>query len=312
MDFFKNRIRTVQELGFGSKEYKQSVRFLNPDGSVNVRRTGLGRFGNIDIYHWLISTTRTKLVMVIVIWYIAINMLFAALYFSIGPEHFGGLDGGPGALQHFFGLFFFSAQTITTLGYGHVYPIGNAASVAAAFESLLGLLSFAVATGVLYGRFSRPMAHVLYSKNILIAPYRDGQALMFRLANKKQSELIESEVKVSVTFNNPETRKREFYNLNLEIEKIHFLTLSWTIVHPLNEESPLFGFSNSDFVNTDIEFLILLKSINDTLSQNVYSRYSYKANDLVEGAKFKPLQQIADRKGRIIISVDHIHQFEKL
>jgi inward rectifier potassium channel len=312
MALFKNK-EILQELGFGTKNYTSKVRFLNTDGSVNVKRTGLGLLRNLDVFHWLISTNALVLNLVIVIWYILINSIFAGLYFLIGPEHFGGLDVPTGdVLKELSALFFFSAQTITTLGYGHVYPIGELASTAASVESLLGLLSFAVATGILYGRFSRPRAHILYSDNLLISPYREGKAIMFRIVNKKQSELIESEVKVNVTFTNAKTNKREFYNLKLEIERINFLPYSWTIVHPLNEESPIAEYSFNDFDTLDFEFLVLFKAINDTVSQNVYSRYSYKAGQMVEHAKFLPLEQTTDKRGRVVIKVNEVNHFQKL
>lgn len=312
MAFFKNK-ETLQELGFGTKNYKTRVRFLNTDGSVNVKRTGLGLLRNLDVFHWLISTTALKLNLVILIWYVLINSIFAGIYFLIGPEHFGGLDVPSGqAVKEISALFFFSAQTITTLGYGHVYPIGELASTAASVESLLGLLSFAVATGILYGRFSRPRAHILYSDKLLISPYREGKAIMFRLVNKKQSELIESEVKVNVTFNNATTNKREFYSLKLEIEKINFLPFSWTIVHHLNEESPIAEYGFREYEALDFEFLVLFKAINDTVSQNVYSRYSYKSGQIIENAKFLPLDQNVDKKGRVVIEVNEVNRYQTL
>lgn len=312
MAIFKNKL-LLQELGFGSREYKASVRFIDKKGTVNVKRSGLGFFENLDVYHWLISARALHLNLTILAWYVLINLLFAVIYFMVGPQNFGGLDVSSGKdFDEFIALFFFSAQTITTLGYGHIYPIGPLASTAAAFESLLGLISFAVATGILYGRFSRPKAHLIYSKNLLIAPYKQGKAIMFRLVNMKQSELIESEVKLNVTFNNPETNKREFYSLNLEIEKVNFLPMNWTIVHALDENSPISGFTLEDFKRTDIEFLILFKAINDTVSQNVYSRYSYKEDDVIEQARFMPIVPEIDHRGRLHIKVNDIDLFQKL
>lgn len=135
---------------------------------------------------------------------------------------------------------------------------------------------------------------------------------MFRLVNKKQSELIESEVKVNVTFINRVSKKREFYSLKLEIEKINFLPYSWTIVHPLNEESPIAQYSFAEFEALDFEFLVLFKAINDTVSQNVHSRYSYKSNQMVDLAKFLPLEEMVDAKGRVVINVSEVSRFQKL
>ncbi|MEI6019555.1 MAG: ion channel [Bacteroidota bacterium] len=311
MAIFKQRRELMRELGFGSKNYQTTVRFINKDGSVNVSRTGLGLFDNVDIYHWLISASRMHLFLVIFSGYIGINLLFAAIYYLIGAQNFGGVDMST-PYQQFMSLFFFSAQTITTLGYGHIYPVSNAAGVAAAAESLMGLLSFAIATGVLFGRFSRPKADLLYSKNILISPYEAAHGLMFRISNKKQYELIESEANITMTMKNPETNKREFYNLNLEISKINYLALSWTVVHPIDENSPLYNLKMKDLEERDIEILILIKAINDTFSQAVYSRYSYKAQDFILNAKFKALKQEATIKGKLKIAVNDIHHFDLL
>jgi inward rectifier potassium channel len=310
MAIFNNKNKEALELGFGTKNYTNRVRFLNSDGKVNVHRAGMG-IKNLDVYHWLITTSILSLVLVIISSYVLVNLIFAIVYFLIGPQNFGGLDAETSS-QQFINLFFFSAQTITTLGYGHIYPVGNAASIAAAVESLLGLLTFALATGVLYGRFSRPKAHLLYSNNILISPYKGGTGIMFRVANRKQYELIESEAMVTITLNNLETKKREFFNLKLEISRINFLALSWTIVHPVDEDSPLFGLTKKDLEERDVEFIILIKAINDTYSQTVYSRNSYKAEDMVENAKFKPLTPEANRRGRVRLVVTDIHIYDQV
>jgi inward rectifier potassium channel len=311
MAIFNQKNREDRELGFGTKNYKSAVRFINRDGSVNVKRTGLGGINNIDVYHWLISIPQRTLILVIVCGYAAINLIFAYIYYLVGPQHFGGLDASS-EFQKFMGLFFFSAQTITTLGYGHIYPTSNGASIAAAVESLMGLLSFAIATGVLFGRFSRPKAEILYSKNILISPYGDVNGLMFRISNKMQYELMESEASVTMTMNNPTTNKREFLNLALEINHINYLALSWTLVHPIDENSPIYGLTAKDLEERDAEILILVKAINDTFSQTVYSRYSYKWDDIVEKAKFKPLKQEPDQHGRLKISITDIHLYDKV
>ncbi len=308
MAIFTNKRKEETELGFGTKNYNNRVRFINLDGRINVKRTGLAGLANIDIYHWLISTSLLNLIIVILLGYTAVNTLFAVVYYAIGAEFFGGVAYGS-MLDNFLALFFFSAQTLTTVGYGHIHPIGNAASSAAAIESLLGLMGFALATGVIYGRFSRPKAHLLYSNNAIIAPYMDITALMFRVANYKQYELIETEAQIVLSINNPETKRRDFLQLPLERHKINFLTLSWTIVHPIDDKSPIYGLSVSDLLERDAEMIILIKGINDTQSQMVFSRYSYKAEEMLENVKFTPLKQDADKLGRVSINVNEIHTY---
>ena len=298
------------ELGFGSKNYQKTVRFLNKDGSVNIKRKGLKGFDNIDIYHWLITTSWTNLLIVILISYAIVNTIFAGIYYAIGYQNFGGIQDHVDS-EGFLDLFFFSAQTLTTVGYGHIYPHSTNVSTVAAIESMFGLLGFAMATGVLYGRFSRPKAALLYSDKVLISPYEDNTGLMFRVANTKQNELIEVEANVVFSYSNPETNKREFEPLNLELNKINFLTLSWTIVHPIDEKSPVFNMDKEELIKRDAELIILIKAINDTYSQTVYSRMSYKAHEFEDKAKFVPVKQEVNDSGKISINLTDIHKYNK-
>ncbi len=306
----KNKKEKNLELGFGTKNYNGSVRFLNKDGSVNIKRKGLNFFDNLDVYHWLITTTSFNLTLVILGGYAVLNTVFALVYYILGPENFGGIEAMSGG-DRFMDLFFFSAQTLTTVGYGHVYPHSVSVSTVAAIESLSGLLGFAVATGVLYGRFSRPNAHLMYSDNAIIAPYQGITGLMFRIANTKQNELIETEASLVIAYTNPETNKREFEALPLEINKINFLPMSWTIVHPIDDKSPIYNASVDDLIMQDAELIILVKAINDTYSQTVYSRMSYKAHEFVEKAKFIPIVPEANG-GKIKIKLTDIHKYTKL
>lgn len=278
------------DLGFGNSPTVNNQRLLNKDGTSNIRRVGLPFFRTADNYNALITMSWGKFLLLILAAYLVINTLFASLYVWIGVEHLDGAD-GKGAVNQFLDAFFFSAQTISTVGYGHISPQGLMASFLAAFESMLGLLAFALATGLLYGRFSRPTAKIVYSKNMVIAPYQDGKALMFRLANLRSSQLIEIEVQVLYSSNENEKGKilRKFIPLDLERGKISLLTLSWTVVHPITETSPLFGLTQNDINDGDAEFMIMLKAFDDTFSQTVHSRTSYTNEELIWDAKFEPV-----------------------
>ncbi len=231
-----------------------------------------------------------KFMLLILIVYLLINVGFALLYVWIGIEHLTGANGKT-PVNQFFDAFFFSAQTISTVGYGHISPNGMRTSFLAAFESMLGLLAFALATGLLYGRFSRPTAKIIYSQNMVIAPYQDGKALMFRLANLRSSQLIEIEVQVLFSTNIIENGKimRKFFPLELERNKISLLTLSWTVVHPITEGSPLYNLKAEDLNEGDAEFVIMLKAFDDTFSQNVHSRTSYANEEIIWDARFEPV-----------------------
>ncbi len=310
-DTSDNKKKLTAELGFGNKNYNESVRFLNQDGSVNIKRKVSDKHIGFDIYHWLLSISWTQFITLVFISYVIANTLFALIYYSIGAEKFGGMEVGAGA-EKFSQLFFFSAQTLTTVGYGHIFPNSAFVSSVAAIESMLGLMGFALVTGLLYGRFSKPKADIQYSKDALIAPYADFTGFMFRIGNRKQNELIETECKLALAINNPETKRRDFHFLELERNQINFLPFTWTIVHPIDDKSPMFGITEKELHERDAEFVILIKSITDTYFQTVYSRMSYKPKEVIWNAKFTPMKQKPDRNGSISINMSEIHSYEKI
>jgi len=300
------------DLGFGTKPTQSDARFINKDGTFNVARKGSSRFiKNFEIYHKLISMSWPSFLLVVLLSYTILNFLFAFFYFSIGTSHLAGAIQGT-KYDEFMDAFFFSSQTITTLGYGRIAPVGFLANSIAALESMLGLLGFALATGLLYGRFSRPVAKILYSDSALIAPYKGGKGFMFRLVNKRNNQLIESEVDVTLTMNKQKdgTTFRSYEPLKLEIKKINLLALSWTVVHPIDEESPLYNLTEEDLKKNDAEFIILLKAFDDTFSQNVYSRNSYKSPEIVWGAKF--ISMIETGESSFSLDMSKINSYEKV
>jgi inward rectifier potassium channel len=216
------------DLGFGTQPVMKNQPLLNRDGSVNVRRRGLSPFNTADNYHNLITMGWGKFWLLVLTVYLAANIFFAFIYMLLGPDALYGSENNNG-LNGFFNAFFFSAQTISTVGYGHISPHGMAANTVAALESMMGLLAFALATGLLYGRFSRPSAKISYSKNLLVAPYRENcKGLMFRLANLRKNVLIGLSVEVIFSYNEEIDGKtlRRFFPLELERKEVSVLTLS--------------------------------------------------------------------------------------
>lgn len=291
-----NSSGNAPETGFGTNVNAPNQRFLNKDGSPNIARLGEPRFQVINVYHHLISMSWKKFNILVLGFYFCVNLIFTFIYIIIDANKIQGMLYAS-RIEKFWEVFFFSAQTLTTVGYGRLNPTGIASSSIAAIESLFGLLGFALATGLLYGRFSRPTAKLFYSDNMLISPYRhrnfdfkDMSGAMFRIANARRNQLIEVEAQVIFSYNSEEDGKiqRRFQVLELEVSKVSFLTLSWTIVHPITDKSPLLGLTYDDLLNIEAEFIISIKAIDDGYAQQVHSRSSYKAEEVVFNAKFNP------------------------
>ena len=308
----KTNAEEADDIGFSSRYSSRTQRLINRDGTFNVDKVGLKFLESFNIYHWLITISWLKFFSLIFVSFICVNMFFATLYYINGTENLGFLD-NPTGIKAFMESFFFSTQTLTTVGYGRISPVNINANIIASVESLLGLLSFAIATGLLYGRFSKPFAKVTYSKFALIAPFKDKTSFMFRTANKHKSHLID--VEVQVVFSRLETingiESRKFYYLKLEYSKINFFPSIWTVNHPIDETSPLYGMTESDLNKSEAEFLILLKGFDDAFFQTVHSRFSYRHDEIIWNAKFNNVHILSD-DGKFTIALDRMSDYEKL
>jgi inward rectifier potassium channel len=299
-----------KELGFG-RSITTTGRIMNADGSFNVVRHSRSVWDNT--YYHLVTMPWWLFFLLQVLAFVSINLVFATLYCMVGVEHLNGIKMG-GLMDNFTQAYFFSSQTLTTVGYGYVSPMGLPANIIASFESFLGLLTFALVSGLLYGRFSRPSAGIVFSNNMLISPYKDGRAMMFRIVNARRSELIETEAQIILTLNQPDENGnlfRRYVPLELEISKISFFSLSWTLVHPLDDKSPLFGFTEQDMLESHVEVMILIKAIEEANQQTVHIRHSYAAEEIVWNAKFTPVMG-RHPKGVTEVITAKIGDFERL
>jgi inward rectifier potassium channel len=240
------------------------------------------------------------------------NILFAFGYLLCGPEALQGVTGGT-PTERFVETFFFSVQTLSTIGYGRVNPVGLASNILVTVEAPVGLLGFALATGLLFARFSRPIADIIFSHNAVVAPYQEKTAFEFRLTNARTYQMIEASI--SVTFTRMETVQgkatRKFYDLALERNRVQFLPLHWVIVHPIDENSPLFGLSKDDLERSDAEIMVLFAAVDETFSQTVHARTSYKANETIWDAKFADIF-VPSQSGKVGIDLRKIHNTEKV
>lgn len=285
---------------------RSRARLLNHDGTFNVRRNELGPLHPYNAYHTLLSLTIPRLVGFLCAGYLVVNTFFASLYWLCGAGALEGAKRTP--LGRFEDCLFFSVQTLATIGYGRLVPVTRAANVLVAFEALVGLLGFAIVSGLLFTRFTRPTAKIVFSDNALVAPYEGGWALMFRLANLRNHDL--TDVHAVVSYARWETdadgqRSREFDQLTLERDAIIFMPLHWVIVHPIGPASPLRGLTRESFTASDPEFVCLITADDETFAQTVHARTSYAAVDVVWGARFRDMY-IAD-SDHVAIDLGRLH-----
>ncbi len=305
-------IKEDNDTGLSTNAQARNQRAIAANGSFNIEYRGLNWFRPGDLYLELINMPLLKFCIIVFIAFVVANSIFAIGYFLIGVEHLTAYE-GHSKLEEFLHAFFFSAQSLTTVGYGRIAPVGIVISFVATFESMLGILTFALATGLLYGRFSRPNARLLHSKNLLMAPYKEGMGLMFRIANGRKTQLAEVEVQVTLSKATIEKGKavRRFYPLDLERSKVGMFPLSWTIVHPVTPESLLYGYTKEMMEAEDMELLVFFKAYDETFSQNVHYRISYRASELVWGAKFI-INFESQQDGPTIHYLDRISDYEQV
>jgi inward rectifier potassium channel len=307
-DKFKNEVDT----GFGSASNTRSGRFYRKDGTANIVRRGVPFFDRLSWFHVMLSMSRWKFWSYLIGFYVAINLLFALVYYIIGVEHLNGSMDGATGFEQFIEAFFFSAQTYTTVGYGHVSPNGVLVSSVAAFESFLGVMTLALASGIFFGRFSMPRAYLRFSNIALIAPYKEGQALMFRMVPERNNRLTEAEVKVTLALQimDGDKERNEFYTLHVELAKINSFVLNWTVVHPINEGSPLHGYSLKDLHAMEAEIWVFLKAYDEVFANSVVARTSYSADEIIPDARFRPMYHSAG--DTTVLEIDKLNEFDLL
>jgi len=297
--------------GLTQKYNGELRRAINKDGSFNVHHRGT-RFQDHSFYQFLITIPWIQFHCIVLITYVVINSFFAGLYLFAGIEHLQGADAST-PLEAFLSAFFFSIHTFTTVGYGTIAPRGFIVNSITAVEAITGLMSLAVATGLLFGRFSKPSANISFSANAIIAPYQDETSLQFRIVNRRKVNLLEMEAKVllMVVDKSGHTPIRKYFQLPLERQSVYFFPLPWTIVHPIDKTSPLHGKTLEDLAKVHAEILIMIKGFDETFGQTVHVRYSYRVDEIIWGAKFVPAFTV-DSQGDVVLHLDDINKMERV
>ena len=311
LKILNNKAKTDENSGFGTNANSYGGRFVNKNGTANIEKRGMNLLRRISWYHTMIDMPNWKFMFILFSFYIIINFIFAILYYAIGIEHLDGIAQSQSVLTQFGQAYFFSAQTFTTVGYGHISPSGFLTSALSAAEALIGLLSFAIATGLFFGRFSKPTAFLKFSHNALISPYKEQKALMIRVVPFKNTNFTDAKAKITLGMSVEENgaRTNKFYTLDLELDRINALSLSWTLVHAITEESPLYNFTEDDFKKTHGEILVFITTFDDMFSNTVAARTSYTFNEIIYGAKFETMYNRSKDGTKTILYLDKLNQY---
>ena len=303
-----------RDLGFGAVVSRDSrKRLLNRDGSFNVVREGLGLLATLAPYHLLLSISWAGFLGVVALLYFALNLVFAVAFLACGPDALA----GPGSHMlggRFSQAFFFSVQTFATIGYGQIGPNGFGANALVTIEALVGLMYQALATGLLFARFARPNAAILFSSHAIVAPYADIQALEFRVVNqRRRNEIIELQAQVLYTALETERDGRiirRYRLLPLERNKVTFFPLTWTIVHPIDENSPLARKTREDLEREEAEILVLLTGVDEAYEQTVHARTSYRTDEIIWNARFRSVFRGESPSHLLSVDVSRLHDIE--
>ncbi len=304
-------VKSIKDPGFGYTSKKNAKGIISSNGSSNVLHINRKRNIN-DLYAYFVDLSWWYFFFLILVAYIVLNVVFGLLYVGIGIEQITKPKGT--FLQDFLNGFFFSAQTLTTVGYGGIAPKGITANFIAAFEAMIGLLSFSFITGLLYGRFSKPKANIKFSDNFIVREFNGERALMFRLMNSRKTVMIEPSITVTLSITEKNKKgafKRNFFTLDLERDKIMYLPTVWTIVHQIDKDSPLFKFSNKELAKLEAFLYVLIDYHEESFAQRVYQIYSYSFSKIELDVKYKSSASF-NKEGFTVLDHEKLSEVEKI
>lgn len=281
----------------------QSKQIVSPNGQVNILRLGERHYPWSDLYHLLLTMSWWQFLGLVTGLYLVTNTLFAIAYL-IGPDNIA--NARPGS---FADAFFFSVQTMATIGYGAMFPKTLYANILVAIEAFVGLLGVAMATGLMFARFSRPTARVLLSQTAVITPYNGVPTLMFRTANKRGNQILEARLWVTLIRDEVTAEgypMRRIYDMKLTRNHSPFFVLTWTGMHPLDEDSPLYGETPESLAQSNAEILVSLTGIDETVAQTVHARHMYAVRNIYWNYRFADIFSTTS-DGRRIIDYTRFH-----
>ena len=286
-------------------------RNLLKNGSFNIANNHR-TFHLTDIYHSFMVMRRTHLLLLMIGVYLVINLCFGTLYFISGSSSLEGVR-TDSPINHFLDSFFFSVQTFATIGYGKITPANTFANIIVTLEALVGLLTVALFTGMMFARFSKPSAKIIFSNVAIITTHNGKKQLVFRMSNGRMNQIVEARAIATLSIDETSLegeRHRKLYDMHLERNMSPLFSISWTVRHTLNNDSPLAKLSHEELKNGRAEILVIVSGLDDTYGQTIHSRTSYTADEIISDAKFVDIIS-RDQEGRIVVSHEKIHDYIK-
>ncbi len=285
----------------------KATRFVERNAAEGLLRVGLEEQWHRDLYHRLLTITWWQFALLSIVVYIAANTIFAGLYLA-----------QPGSIANaqpgFLDAFFFSVETFATLGYGVLAPATVYANVVMTVETLAGIMTVAMTTGLLFARVSHPTARVLFARNAVVSLHNGQRALLVRMGNQRRSQIVQAEV--NLTLLRSETTAegefmRRFYDLPLARARTPVFAMTYTAIHFIDEQSPFYGMDSQRLTDQEIELLVTVNGVDETLGQLVHARYSYLPDEILFGHRYIDMFGVTD-DGRRAIDYRRFHGIEPL
>jgi inward rectifier potassium channel len=296
----------TKDPGLGSGYRETAARMINEDGTYNIKRSG-GMHSFRDLYKYLIEIKWSTFFLWTISTYLLTNVVFAGIYMIGGVEDISGIN--PDSNQ-FLNAFFFSVQTFTTVGYGYLAPVGEVAGLISTFEAFLGLLYFALITGLLYGRFSKPSSKIAFAQNAILTDFQDGKAIMFKLVNQRKSVLLKASAVCTLAID-AEDKTRAYHRIELQLDYIQFFPLTWTVVHKIDENSPFNNLNIDQIKARNAELIVIIEALDETFSQNVIEKTSFAGDQWIGGVKFKS-NFATNSNGEVELKINELNEVQPI
>lgn len=273
-------------------------------GHIEFTKLNAERYDIRDFYHWTLTLSWPQFAALVFCVYLTVNLLFSVVYYLGQPCIYGA--------NSFLDAFFFSVETFATVGYGHFYPENLYGHIVSTLEIMVGLFGMAVITGLIFIRFSRPMARIVFSRNLVISPFDGTPALMMRVANLRQHAMVEAEFRMVVVLNQPVKeggRFRRFYPLTLQFERLIAFPVALTIRHIIDQESPLNGMTAADLERCDARVFASIVCIDSVIPAPVQMQQDYVWTDILFGKRFVEIYSDLDQN-RMSVDYGRLHDVE--